>query len=66
MWVFVGSGVRGGGGTGRQGGDDAGVFLRVGVPDVRLEVGRLREVPTAKWTVERPDAAVRQDVTLQL
>jgi len=66
MWVFVGSGVRGGGGSGRQGGDDARVFLRVSVPDVSLEVGRLGEVSAAKGTVERPDAAVRQHVTLQL
>ena len=66
MWVFVGSGERAGGGSGREGSNDARVFLRVSVSDVRLEVGGLREVPATKGAMERPNAAVGQNVTLQL
>jgi hypothetical protein len=36
------------------------------VPDVGLEVGRLRKVAAAKLAVEGPDTTVRQNMSVQL
>jgi hypothetical protein len=54
---------RGDGGRKRR--NDAGVLVGVRVANVRFQVCCLRKVTPAQPTVERPDSAVRQNVTLQ-
>ncbi len=54
---------RGDGGRERR--NDTRVLVSVCIADVRLQVGCLRKVTSAQLAVERPDSAVRQDVTLQ-